>query len=150
MIFDKLSHITDYKGISENLDIAIDYIVSQDSISLKIGKNIIKDSDVFLNYNETRLTNKEDQSFEYHKDYADIHLLLDGKEHLKFGLFSEEELTPYQIEDDFGLVTCQKFMDIQLEPGYFLIFLPNEYHQPGQAITGFEEIKKQVLKVKMS
>ena len=49
MIIGKLKNISRYKGISKNIDTAIDYILNNDLLALPKGKTIIDGDNVYVN-----------------------------------------------------------------------------------------------------
>ena len=49
MIYDKLSEIARYRGLSENLDMGIRFLQSTDLFSLPMGRTEILGSDVYCN-----------------------------------------------------------------------------------------------------
>ena len=59
MIFDKISNIENYRGIDNNLDLAIDTIIKGDYIKAPLGKNIIVENEVFYNVQEYTTKNIE-------------------------------------------------------------------------------------------
>lgn len=54
MIYDKLSNITLYKGLSKNLDTAIQFISTHDLNELPLGKTTIDGDRVYINVMETK------------------------------------------------------------------------------------------------
>ena len=71
MIYDKLSNVTHYKGISENLDIALTFLSDCDLNTLPLGKTAIKGNDVFINVMEANAGPLEERRFEIHKNYLE-------------------------------------------------------------------------------
>ena len=78
MIFDDLKNITFYKGIHPNLDKAIDFLYEHRKDSFELGKYDIDDDKVFLVVQENTLNKEENNRFEHHKKYADLHCSLSG------------------------------------------------------------------------
>ncbi|CRS81704.1 Protein yiaL [Streptococcus equi subsp. equi] len=80
MLYDVLENIRRYKGIHRHLDVAIDFLLTRDLRSLTDGKHVILEDKVVL-FIQHNCLNKEDNAlFEYHKRYADLHLLVEGNE----------------------------------------------------------------------
>ena len=52
MIYDEIKNISRYRGISSNLDTAIDFLEKTDLKSLPLGKTEILDDKVFANVME--------------------------------------------------------------------------------------------------
>ena len=81
MIYAELKNIKTYKGISKNLDKAIDFIVGKKYLNANFGKNIIDGDAVYFNCPEKPITRENTNlDLEYHKKYIDIHIVLEGEE----------------------------------------------------------------------
>ncbi|EBN0316844.1 DUF386 family protein, partial [Salmonella enterica subsp. enterica serovar Typhi] len=91
MIFDDLKNIASYKGIHPNLDKAIDYLYQHRKDSFKLGKYEIDGDKVFLVVQENVLNQAENDQFEHHKHYADLHLLVEGHEYSSYGSRIKDE-----------------------------------------------------------
>lgn len=81
MIYDKLSEIARYRGLSENLDMGIRFLQSTDLFSLPMGRTEILGSDVYCNrFNYTTVPISQSSLMEAHERYLDIHIVLSGLE----------------------------------------------------------------------
>ena len=89
-----------YKGISESLDMAIDFLAKGDFELLIDGKNIIDGENVFANVMNYDTKNIEDGVQEGHKKYIDIHVAISGKERLGIADSSELEIIQEYIEEE--------------------------------------------------
>ena len=79
MIFDDLKNVTRYKGLHPNLDKAIDYLYEHRKDSFDLGRYEVDGDKVFLLVQENTLNQEANNQFEYHKKYADFHLLVAGQ-----------------------------------------------------------------------
>lgn len=148
MIYDQLSRLSHYRGLHPNLDKVIDYVESTDLQSLSVGNYAIDDQAVFLMIQENDTTMLENPTkFEWHARYADIHVLLDGKERLVYGLENGPEIEEYR--EDIGFRQSQKEQEFVLETGEFLLFLPQENHRPNAALSQSQKVRKAVFKLLM-
>ncbi|MGT2888005.1 YhcH/YjgK/YiaL family protein [Streptococcus didelphis] len=147
MIFDSIENLSHYKNIHPNLDKAIAFILAGKNKGLPVGRHEVSEQEVFLNVSENELALSLTDTFEYHKQYADIHLVMEGQEGLTLGFQAKDTVQDYQEKDDYGLVTCNVQQTLALEAGYFMILLPNEQHQPGKLIGKNNMVTKQVFKV---
>lgn len=143
MIVGKLKDLNRYKGLNQNLDKAIDYIYSANLYDLKIGKNYIDNENIFINRFNYIGQKEFDCFFEGHKNYLDIHIILNGKEKLGYSDISElNQVSKYDLENDFI-----KFEGpIDLKVGDFVITFPEDIHMPKISIND-ETIEKIVCKV---
>ena len=149
MIFDQLAHITAYKGISRNLDTAIDFIVSHDLKKLPLGRTEIDGDLVFLNKMEANAAAAHTKQFEVHKKYMDIQIDLSGVERIDTGERVSLESFEFDEEKDLGFLDCQLFASCILGPDNFSICMAGEPHKPGILVTEDTGLVKCVLKVQI-
>lgn len=150
MIFDKLEQIKNYKGISKNFDKAIDSIIEGDYKNSEIGKHEIDKDNIFYMIQQYDTKYIENCSFETHHNYADIQILLSGKE--KIGYSNHENLeitTPYIAEKDVEKQKGDYDFLLKMDILNFALFFPNEPHMPCVAHKDLEKVKKAVFKIKL-
>ena len=148
MIFDKLEHISLYKGMHPNLDTAIDFILSNDLNTLPFGRTDIDGDCVFLNKMEASTAPAESKQYEIHKKYMDIQIDLSGTEQINTGVRLSGDYPDFDIEKDIGFLDCKKQAFCILGPGNFTICMTSEPHKPGITATEDTSLIKCVLKVK--
>ena len=147
MIVGKLKDLQRYKGLNKNLDKAINYILNNDLYNLKPGKNDIDNYNVFINRFSYMGTLESECFFEGHKNYLDIHILLNGCENFGYTDISElNQVTEYDSENDFMKFEGTVKNYIKLEVGDFVIVFPEDIHMPKLKIND-EKIEKVVCKV---
>lgn len=146
MIYDLLCNIERYKGISQNLDTAIEFIAKTDLNALPMGKTIVDEDRVFINVMEATTKELTEASYEIHKDYMDIQIDLDGVEVIATGLEGVEPVSEYK--PDVQKMKADKSADCIMGPGRFIICMIGEAHAPNGFLTQPESIKKCVVKVK--
>ncbi len=147
MIITNIKRLSTYKGLSKNLDKAIDFILSAEK-DIAIGKHLIDGDAVYANVAELTPKVGTETIYEAHRKYIDIHYLLEGVEIA--GYADIDECTPtteYSDEQDYLLLKAdgKKFT---LRPGEIYIVYPEDAHAPSGSETG-ETIKKIVAKVKV-
>ena len=153
MIYGELRELKFYKGISENLDKAIEYIQSGKYKNGVPGKNTIEgidENEVYFNF-DTGVTQTEDKRFfEGHKRYIDIHLIVEGKEQIGYSSRSEVVRTiPWDREKDFEGYEGSIDHKFLMTDDTFIMFFPEEPHITLlQVDEKPEEIKKVIFKVK--
>lgn len=85
--------------------------------------------------------------FEGHKNYLDIHIILNGKEKLGYSDISElNQVSKYDLENDFIKFEGPIKNYIDLKAGDFVITFPEDIHMPKISIND-ETIEKIVCKV---
>lgn len=147
MIYDKLSNLSYYKGISKNLDTAINFITSHDLNELPLGKTSIDGDKVYINVMETKAQPVEERKYELHKNYMDIQIDLIGTERVDTGDFHSVTLSDYQPEGDVAVAQSSDMASCILGLGNFIICMAREPHKPNIQVTEDTFLKKAVCKV---
>ena len=146
MIIDRLENIASYKNLGGAFAEAAAWMERTDLKALPDGRTEVAGDRVFATMAENPLS-REQTGFEVHRLYADIQLVLGGKERFFYG--TEREILPPDPGTDFYPCRVGKSIGFILEPGQFAIFLPGEAHAPGNAAEGAERCRKLVVKVRM-
>lgn len=146
MIYDKIENARKYKGISENLDIAIDFIIKNDLSSLPLGRQEICGEKVFANVMEAKASTFNDNVFEYHRNYMDIQIDVNGAEKIEFADELIEETVPYAVDCGFGIANSTA--SCVLGKGFFAVCMIEELHKPGLSSGKNDDLRKVVLKVR--
>lgn len=150
MIYDHISRLSLYRGISENLDIAIEFLSDLSTKSIKKGRNEIEGENVYANCFELITSPYEEGNlFEAHRRYIDLHLPLCGKERIYFA--DAQKLTIEKAYDETGecaMLTGKSDGFCELDEEHFCITFPKDAHLPGKSIDTDEPILKMVVKVK--
>jgi YhcH/YjgK/YiaL family protein len=150
MITSTLSQLFWYKAISPNFASAIDFALTTDLASLGTGRHDIDGDNVFAIVNEYTTKPPEECDPESHRDYADIQIMISGIERFGYApLTNNTPTTPYDEERDvaFYSLGVDDISYIRLRPGEFIIFFPNDIHQPEVFHDQPELVRKLVLKV---
>lgn len=149
MIYGEIKDLNQYKGISENLDKAIQYILSGEYKKGIPGKNVIDGDKLYFNYPDHPKTKEiEEGFFESHKQYIDIHVVIEGEENLGFVPRPEATLTKeYDAEGDYELLDGEIKNMFHLTPERFVMFFPDEPHMALLKVGEVKEITKVIFKV---
>ena len=146
MIIDHISNLGRYAGLGPNFAAAAAYFGARAAQELADGRTEIDGENVFINTSVNRLE-RTDMAWEAHALYADIQLVLAGRE--KFGWSDEAEMDPLEPGRDFRTCRAEPKVTFTLEAGQFVIFLPGEAHAPGMPAEGRpEDCRKAVVKVR--
>jgi YhcH/YjgK/YiaL family protein len=147
MIYDQVKNLALYKGITKNLDAAIEYVLKNDVTKIPDGKHPVVGSDIVIvqvSHNETK--NIEDAKFEAHKKYIDIQMVVGGREgcyYLPLDGLSEDG--PFIPERDIGFYKGENKICFPLEPGMCAIFFPHDAHKPSCDFEGKKTKSHKVL-----
>ncbi|MGN1163902.1 MAG: YhcH/YjgK/YiaL family protein [Candidatus Ornithospirochaeta sp.] len=146
MIFDTFERLGLYKSVVPYLDEVIDNLRSNDYLNLPHGEYRTEKSGILIQVQEYS-TNPEAR-FEVHDKFADIHIMLDGREYYD-GARMLSSLPPlFDSDKDIGFFDSDIETRVTLLPGTFVISLPGEPHRPRFAFDGkAEEAKKIVVKI---
>lgn len=150
MIVGKIKDIDMYKGLSKNLDVAIESIKRGDYKNGVLGRNEVAGDKVFFNFQELESTKDfEEALFETHKKYIDIQVIVEGIENYGV-LLSDEDLEvaePFNYEGDFGLFKKYPETVFTLTPEDFIIFFTDEPHMPCLKVGEKKSLRKAVYKI---
>jgi len=150
MIYDHIRNISLYKGLSDALDMALDFIASAElpmdngTILLPHGVKAIASE------YETKPTNPK--GYEAHIKYADVQFLLAGSEDIRCcPIEFLEPVGKYDEASDCRFYDAQpgSGFALRLGAGYFAVLFPDDGHMPGLAVGEPGVVKKVVVKVPM-
>ncbi len=147
MIYDTIENLSQYKGMSKNVDIAIRYILNNELSELPLGKTVIDDK-VFVNVTDAATIPGEKAQFEMHQNTIDLQLVLEGTELFEVA-FGETKITKaYDSTTDSCLMDAVTSGAGMLCPGRFVLFQAMEPHKPSIKAQGCDKVKKLVFKIK--
>lgn len=131
MIIDSIKNHTLYP-YGELWTKAFDFLRTA-SPELEEGKIILKDEDLFAGIDFYETKERAAAKLETHQRYVDIQVLLSGTECLE--IFPKKGLTvsePYNADKDaeFYKVPETAPVRINLTPGQFIVFFPEDAHMP--------------------
>ena len=150
MIFDTLDKLASYKGISANMDRAIDFILAADFAAMPADRFEIDGTNVYGFIQEPALRTPEEAQFEAHRRYADIQIALqDGEVINCLPLASVKNWLAFDEEKDIMFSdVCEKGFAVPVNAGEFMILFPQDAHMP--CLKGCaDKTRKVVIKVKM-
>lgn len=148
MIIDKLTNAHLYYYLNPNLKKGLEYLETTDLLNTPDGKHIIEGKEVFANVQSGKTKDPKTTPWEAHKIYTDIQYIIKGTEIM--GWANLDELQPssnYSEEKDitFGRAKGSYFT---VPEGYFVIFTPQDAHQPMLQLDKPDNVKKVIVKVK--
>lgn len=157
MIIDRISEFSRYKGISDNLDLAIDWFRNTDFSDMTEGTFELKGRDVYYMIQNRSLRGfaeeleKGTSLWEAHKDYIDIQIPISQSEGI--GYCPVEELNgwgEYRSGDDIMFASDTKEgLFVKVDPGQAIVLFPSDAHAPCLKAGGTDRITKIVMKVRI-
>ena len=149
MILDVLANLSKYT-INTRLALAElqKYVLTQKHDLFQKGKFEI-DGDNFFGIGIEYETKAEKEClWESHREYVDIHYILEGEEIVSISDIAEmTNTTAYDSTNDYQLFEGIKQQDIVLKKDYVLVLFPNECHQTGVQYKEVSLVKKIVFKL---
>ena len=150
MIYDTLKNIAAYRGISANMDRAIDFIMNADFSNMPAERFEVDGKKVFGFIQEPDLRDPANAQFEAHRRYADIQIALtDGEIMGWLPLEKVAKWDAFDTEKDIGFSDVEeKGVMMPLNAGEFMILFPQDAHMP--CLKGCaDKNRKVVVKVEM-
>lgn len=151
MIYDNLSNISLYKGLSDDVHAGLAFL-QQAKPDLACGVYQLNSRvKAIVSEYETKLVNE--YGYEAHKKFIDIQCVLKGEERVAFLPIERlKETKPYSEETDAAFYTDDINLHpsyLSLLPGYFAILYPQDGHMPQLYINELKNVKKVVVKVEI-
>jgi YhcH/YjgK/YiaL family protein len=150
MIVDTLANRGRYAGLSEGLDKALAYLANTDFTTLEDGRHPIEGEAVYAILNTYFTEPETKRSFEAHRKYIDVQCILRGREVIFWT--PTAELKPageYSDEKDIVFLAGESRARLQMKPGSFAVFYPEDAHKPNCAWEQPEQVRKVVVKVRV-
>ena len=152
MIYDNLSNIDFYKGLSTDLYTGLLFL-NQAKPDIENGTYLLN-SRVKAIVSEYETKKENENGYEAHKRFIDIQCVLKGEESVACSPIERlKETEPYSEENDAAFYSA----DISLQPsylslihGYFAIFFPQDGHMPQLCVDEPQLVKKVVVKVEIA
>lgn len=148
MIYTKRSGLGRYQGISKALDTAIDFLAEADLSKLQMGRNDVDGDEVYINRFDYTTMPEQEASWEGHKFYADIHVVLEGEE--KIGVTDASSLKAGAYDEAGDFIPYEGPVDswVTMRPGDILVVFPEDVHMVKVQLNGASQVKKAVFKVR--
>ena len=123
-----------------------DYVKTHDLLHAELGRIEIDGERLYINNVNPECVAPEKQVLELHRDYIDVHILLEGTETIGWKALEDlqNEVKAYSEEEECALYSDVPTAYVNLLPGQFLIVYPEDPHAP---IIGQGRIRKLIAKV---
>lgn len=153
MIVDHIKNLKLYQDFNENIKTVLKFIESQDLLKLPVGKTVIDGTNVYV-IRESYIPRALDLCyFEGHLKYADIQLVLSGKEALGYRFKNNDRdiliTDAYNDEKDVAKYQIKDFTKVVLDGGMFALVNPDDLHMPKLALEDSSYVEKIVFKIKV-
>jgi YhcH/YjgK/YiaL family protein len=164
MIHDRLENAAMYSGLSERFRKAFAWLSGQGKeglAALAEGRIAIDGEDVYALVQAYETEAREKRSYETHRRYADIQVVLAGRETIVYRQAGQETAgrgtgpAPLEATSDYNEVKdmagwrLDGGIDVVLEAGEFAVFFPQDAHAPKVASPTPSPVRKVVVKVRV-
>lgn len=128
----------------------LDFLRNTDFTKHKVGKIPLEGEQLFAELIETTTKKIAQSNPEIHKKYIDIHYLISGQEYIGTmpdlgGNIISENLMPKHDIAFYKSVKHETF--IEMFPGSYVVFFPQDVHRPCACIEEETFIRKVVVKI---
>ena len=130
----------------------LEYLRDTDFTKLDEGKIELDGKNLFVNIIDTTTEPAEARKAEAHKNYIDIQFVASGKESIGVAIDTKNNTpsVPYSAEKDIVFYKdVENEILLDLHPGDFGIFFPEDIHRPKCHNNGVESsVRKVIVKIK--
>lgn len=149
MIFGNIHNLKEFPFLEEKVKECFEYAKNHNLVSYKEGSHEIDGEKLFVNIVEYTTTKPEERFWEAHKNYLDVHVMLQGTEQIDLNFIQNMDVKEFVEKDDFLPMNGDKNSSVILREGDFLICYPSDGHRTAVAVQEPEKIKKAIFKVRI-
>jgi len=153
MILGNVENLGSLDYLGHKMKEILEYLRDTDFTRGEAGKIVLEGKDLFINVVDTVTEPRENRKAESHKRYADIQFVASGKESIGVGVDTgnNKPSVEYNSEKDITFyMDVEKEVLLDLHPGDFGIFFPEDIHRPKCHNNGEKsEVRKIIVKINM-
>ena len=144
-----LDHATSYR--SPAAEKVCRWLAGKDPANWEDKQYPIDGDDFFVNIFHYQTAGEDARIWEAHRDYIDVHLVLDGREWVRQAFLADCAAGEYHADRDYQAIdSARARSSLLLEPGYLAVFYPEDAHQTGVIVDGHSEnLHKAVFKIRL-
>ncbi len=148
MIFDAVIHAQKYRGISPQLDIALELMQQADFFHAPPGREEVRDG-VYYIVMDCNLVPQAEAVWERHENYIDIQWVLNGQERIDVSPIGHvAQWKAYDPARDAAFSSDPaKGTPLDMNQSMFAIFFPQDAHRCCIATTDAASVRKVVIKI---
>lgn len=148
MIIDRIANAEIYYPLSKRIEAAFEALKNMDE-NTPAGRVVVDGDDVYVNVNEINALPLEGRQYEAHRDYIDIHYILDGEETMEYEGIDRLTVTKeYDAGADYELLDGEG-QQITVKKGDFYLVYPFDAHKPNGTFEENYKFKKAVAKIRV-
>ncbi|MFR8010751.1 MAG: YhcH/YjgK/YiaL family protein [Clostridia bacterium] len=149
MILGNIKHLDEFNWLDQRVRNCFDYAKSHDLALMAAGSYPIDGDNLILNINEYETSPVEERTWEAHRRYLDLQLMVCGHERIDCGFIANMASSSYVEQCDILPLEGEPTGQLCLAPGDFVVCYPNDAHRAGIQVQGAEPVKKAVFKIKI-
>ena len=147
MIFGNIRHTDEFSFLDEAVKECFAYAAAHNLAQYEPGAHEIDGKRLFVNIVRYTTTTAENRFWEAHRDYLDLHLMLQGTEQIDLNFIANMKQKEYEPANDFLPLEGGRNSSVILREGDFLICYPNDAHRTAVQAGEPETIKKAIFKI---
>jgi len=149
MVHDLLENSARYENLNPRFKQAFDFLKATDLANIPLGILELDGKNLYANVQEIEGKSPENARMETHEQYIDIQIPVSKSELM--GWIARKNLKQtteeYNAQKDITFYADNAAYLINVQPSEFVIFFPEDGHQPG---IGDNKWKKVIVKVKIN
>lgn len=149
MVFGNLESTKEYHRLCDEIIQCLNYAREHDLKSYMPGMYHIDGDKIFVNIVEYITTTSEQKFWEAHRNYIDIHLVIQGIEQIDLNFVHNMIQKDFIEEKDFLPLEGRANSLVQLNSQDFLICYPEDAHRTGIQVGESGIVKKAIFKIKI-
>jgi biofilm protein TabA len=149
MIIDRLEYADRYVALHPLFGAAFRFLREMDPYEMEDGKHLIQGEELFAIVERTNGKGRTGSKVEHHRRYIDIQYVVSGNEQMGWMPIGNchEASDAFDSQRDIGFYTDKPETWLDVVPGCFTIFFPEDGHAP---LSGTGPVHKVVLKIAMT
>lgn len=149
MIYDKLENASLYYALHPRFERAFEALQNLDWGQLECGRHDIDGNDIFVNLAEYKTMLPDQGTWEAHRRYIDIQLIIHGEEQMEHAFNDTLQVKEaYDSSKDVEFYTGKGQL-ITFTESTFAIYFPHDGHKPGLVCGTIGAVRKAVAKIRI-
>ena len=138
----------DMENMNPSIKECMDFLTAHGGENISLGRHDVADSGIYVNVSEYETRTLNESTWEAHKEYCDLQVVLDGREHLMVSNIDTMEIGAFHPESDYLECTGNSEQAIELNRKVGVLLMPEDAHMPGVCIDNEPAmVKKCVFKI---
>ena len=147
---DKIEFAKQYHANKAYWDAAFAFMRDKKLQDLPPGKYPIDGENVFATITYAPSKEFDQSAWESHRQYIDLQYVITGKEKIGISPLSEATVTRAYDEIRDGAKYTADGKYFIATPKEFFLFFPNDVHRPNIKVSGYDTVKKLVIKIRVA